>query len=89
MFGARVNRKGVADLHRIHAALKVHSITHASTLNCVLFCSAGIGICQFFLGTEVQYLPLSFVRDSCGVKVDCKDDVHSKQRLGDLPKPLR
>lgn len=44
---------------------------------------------QFFLGTEVQYLPMSFVRDTCGVKVDRKDDVHAKQRLGDLPKPLR
>ena len=47
------------------------------------------GNAQFFVGTEVQYLPLSFVRDTCGVKVDCKDDVHSKQRLGDIPKPLR
>eukprot|EP00752_Nemacystus_decipiens_P013794 g12246.t1 len=44
---------------------------------------------ELFVGTEVQYLPLSLVRDTCGVKVDCKADVHSKQRLGDLPKPLR
>lgn len=44
---------------------------------------------QFFVGTEVEFLPLSFVRDTCGVTVDRKDDVHSKQRLGDLPKPLR
>eukprot|EP00903_Cladosiphon_okamuranus_P016056 g14823.t1 len=44
---------------------------------------------EFLVGTEVDYLPLSLVRDTCAVKVDRKDDVHSKQRLGDLPKPLR
>ncbi len=44
---------------------------------------------QFFVGTEVEYLPLSLVRDTCAVKVDRRDDVHSKQRVGDLPKPLR
>lgn len=44
---------------------------------------------QFLVGTEVEYLPLSLVRDTCAVKVDRRDDVHSKQRLGDLPKPLR
>lgn len=44
---------------------------------------------QLFVGAEVEYLPLSLVRDTCAVKVDRRDDVHSKQRLGDLPKPLR
>lgn len=37
----------------------------------------------------MEYLPLSLVRDTCAVKVDRRDDVHAKQRLGDLPKPLR
>lgn len=44
---------------------------------------------QFFIGTKVEYLPLSLVRDTCAVKVDRRDDVHSKQRVGNLPKPLR
>lgn len=44
---------------------------------------------QFFVGTGVEYLPLSLVRATCIVKIDRKDDVHSKQRLKDLPKPLR
>lgn len=37
----------------------------------------------------MEYFPLSFVRDTCGVKVDRRDNVRSKQRLGDLPKPQR
>lgn len=44
---------------------------------------------QYFVGTAVEYLPLSLVRDTCAVKVDRRNDVHSKQRVGDLPKPLR
>lgn len=44
---------------------------------------------QFFVGTEVEYLPLALVRDTCAVKISRREDVHSKQKLGDLPKPLR
>ncbi|CAM9158958.1 unnamed protein product, partial [Discosporangium mesarthrocarpum] len=44
---------------------------------------------ELFLGTEVEYLPLSFVTDICYVKVGRREEVHAKQRVGDLPKPIR
>ncbi|CBJ33282.1 C2H2 zinc finger protein [Ectocarpus siliculosus] len=44
---------------------------------------------EFFVATEVEYLPLSLVRDTCTVTVDRKKDVHSKQRSGVLPKSMR
>ncbi|CAM9950179.1 unnamed protein product [Scytosiphon promiscuus] len=44
---------------------------------------------EFLVGTEVEYLPLSLVWDTCTIKIDRRDDVHSKQRLGALPTPLR
>ncbi|CAM9499132.1 unnamed protein product, partial [Ectocarpus sp. 12 AP-2014] len=44
---------------------------------------------EFFVATEVEYFPLSFVRDTCTVTVDRKKDVYSKQRSGVLPKSMR
>lgn len=37
----------------------------------------------------MEYLPLALVRDTCAVKISSREDVHSKQKLGDLPKPFR
>lgn len=44
---------------------------------------------QFLVGTDVEYLPLSSARDVCVINVDRKENVHLKQRAGDLPKAIR
>lgn len=45
---------------------------------------------KHFVGTAVEYFPLSFVRDTAiSPTISRKDDIHTKQRQGSLPKPIR